>query len=342
MESLTTLDQFLTQAGVQYQVYDLGRRVVPLDPTLFQRFEATEQPYPYPRAQHAWLGILFWDPQRSTQHFVWFLKLPLDEQGKLNPAARSQFLQMVVEALGQDPAAAMAPEQQERLNNNPFTFTPTQEKMALFHARVRQQLAQPPTVHCAPVQAYLCGHSDPQQWPQLGLQGFADYLCRFPPQDIPQVVETLKTLPPEPRHAFASVCEHLSLNDALADAWLMLAMQETSGPQRLMAIRAIAGCPLQRQQGLDLLLDQPTLDDETLIAIAARLWQGLDPGRLNRYLGHLAEARSETFEQIFVDLVAIPQLRGAILALVQDPARPKALADAILCLRQTLRSRNHV
>ncbi len=342
MESLTTLDQFLTQAGTQYQVYDLGRRVVPLDHNLFRRFEAAELPYPYPRAQHAWLGILFWDPRHSAQHFVWFLKLPLDEQGKLNPAARSQFLNMVVEALGQDPAATLAPEQQERLNNNPFTFTPGQEKMALFHARVRQQLAQPPSVHYEAARRYLCGESDPQQWQALGLQGFADYLCRLPLKEIPKVTATLGELPFAPRQVLASLCEHLTLDDAIADAWLAQARQHSASPAQLLALRAVAGSPLQRQQGLDLLLTQPTLDDDTLITIAARLWQGLDPQRLHRYLVHLAKAEPTLFEQLFVDLVAIPQLRGAILALVQSPECPRALSDAILTLRHTLRSRTHV
>ncbi|SHI10891.1 DUF3549 family protein [Ferrimonas marina] len=337
MDTITTLDQFLTQAGTQYQVYDLGRRVVPLDRPLFGQIESGHQPYPFPRAGHAWLGLLFWNPQLSAQHYVWFLKLPLDERGLINPAARNQFLQMVVEALGQDPAAPLSEEQQERLNNNPFTFTPSQEKMAMFHARVRGLLAQPASVHFESVQHYLLGQRPWDQWQQLGLQGFADMACRLTAQEEADVVTAIEKMPMAPLQAWASMQEHTSVSDALAQAWLQRAGRCDDDASERLCLRALAGNPQYCRQGVDLLLAKSDLDPEALIAIAARMWHGLDEQRVGLMLEKMALHPSQLFNQLYLDLVAIPALRPAVLAKMRDPQRSPALAQAIGRLMTALR-----
>lgn len=118
MTEITTLSQFLTTAKTQFQVYDLGRRVQHIDMLAFHQIESLATPYPYPIQGHAQFAIVFWDA--SQQHFIWFLKLALDEQGLLSPAPRSQFIEMVLSALGQDPTQPLSNEQQEHLANNPF------------------------------------------------------------------------------------------------------------------------------------------------------------------------------------------------------------------------------
>ncbi|MBY6186968.1 DUF3549 family protein [Marinobacter hydrocarbonoclasticus] len=337
MEAITTLSQFLTQAGTQFQVYDLGRRVRPLDPILFAQLEAGTQPYPTPRSGFAWLGILFWNAQASAQHYVWFLKLPLDERGLLNPAARNQFLQMVMEALGQDPAAPLSEEQEERLANNPFTFTPGQEKMALFNALVRKHLAQPASVYFEPVQQYLSGQQSWSDWQQLGLQGFADLVARPGSLDPEHLAEAITAMPFEPLSALASVIEHGPLAPQAGQAWYRRWEACQDAHEKQLCLRAMAGAADERDKALDQLLAQPALDQETLIVIAARLWEGLDQNRMPLYLEQLARYPGALFNQIYSDLVAIPGQRAWVLMTLRAPQRSEALNTAISGLVQSIK-----
>ena len=101
MTEITTLSQFLSTANTQFQVYDMGRRVQSIDMMAFHQFENLASPYPYPIQGHAQFAIVFWDA--SQQHYIWFLKLALDERGLLSPAPRTQFIKMIIAALGRDP-----------------------------------------------------------------------------------------------------------------------------------------------------------------------------------------------------------------------------------------------
>ncbi|MBY5990647.1 DUF3549 family protein [Ferrimonas balearica] len=337
MEAITTLSQFLTQAGTQFQVYDLGRRVTALDPIQFAQVEAGTLPYPTPRAGCAWLAVLFWNTTASQQHYVWFLKLPLDERGLLNPAARNQFLQMVVEALGQDPSAALSEAQQERLNNNPFTFTPSQEKMAVFHARVRQLLAQPASVYFEPVQQYLSGQRPWDEWQQLGLQGFADLVCRGQSVEPERLAQSIAKLPLAPLAALGSVMEHTALAQPVAQAWFDRWQGAEGDDERQICLRALAGAPERRDQAVERLLACDALAPEWLVLITARLWESLDAARMPRYLEHLAAHPGPLFNQLYSDLVAVPGQRAWVLTALRSPQRSEALSAAISQLVQSVK-----
>ncbi|MBY5921389.1 DUF3549 family protein [Ferrimonas balearica] len=337
MEAITTLSEFLTKADTQFQVYDLGRRVRPLDPILFAQLEAGTLPYPTPRAGFAWLGILFWNAKASNQHYVWFLKLPLDERGLLNPAARNQFLQMVMEALGQDPAAALSEEQEERLANNPFTFTPGQEKMALFNALVRKHLAQPASVYFEPVQQYVSGQHPWEAWHQLGLQGFADLVSRPNSADDESLAKAIAAMPFEPLSALGSVMEHGPISNLVGEAWYRRWCISQEPHERQLCLRALAGSVEARDHAVDQLLSQPNLDQETLIVLAARLWEALDQHQMPRYLEHLAQYPGPLFNQIYSDLVAIPGQRAWVLMSLRSPERSEALNLAVARLVESVK-----
>ncbi|HBI76406.1 MAG TPA: DUF3549 domain-containing protein, partial [Alteromonas macleodii] len=51
----------LLHAGTEYQVFDLGRRLEPTDSQTFLEIENGSAYAPYPRQQHAWFGIVFWN-----------------------------------------------------------------------------------------------------------------------------------------------------------------------------------------------------------------------------------------------------------------------------------------
>lgn len=335
MTTITTLAQFLSLAGTQFQVYDLGRRVVPLSAQQFNQFENGESPYPFPRSGHAWIGLLFWDPKASTQHYVWFLKLPLDEQGKINPAARSQFLQLVMEALGSNVTGELSEDQQQRLGSNPFVFTPSQEKMAVFNSRVKMTLAQPASVYMEAVQDYFSGQLGWDNWQQLGLQGIADLCCRMTKQDQQNIAAAIPQLPLPALTALVNSAEHFGFENQVDQAWLARARQATSELEKITAIRGLAGSE-QLPQAVTELLQQP-LTADALIVIAARLWHGLNESNINLWLEQLAQYPGEVFNQLHLDLVAQPSLREPILQAMRNPQRSQALSEALGQLMTLLR-----
>ena len=133
-----TLSEFLHESGAKYRVFDMGRRVTQLTPDEFVSFEWAKTPYPYPFKQAALFGVIFWNPEKLDQHYVWFLNFPLDEQGLLKQVARDEFLKMLLERVGECMLAADNGQQiQGALKDSPYSFSPRQEKMAAFIAGVK-------------------------------------------------------------------------------------------------------------------------------------------------------------------------------------------------------------
>ena len=66
--SINSISEFLLHAGTEYKVFDMGRRLTQLDAQSFLDIENGSAYAPYPRQQHAWFGIVFWNKQASTQH----------------------------------------------------------------------------------------------------------------------------------------------------------------------------------------------------------------------------------------------------------------------------------
>ena len=65
MTSVSGITDFLNQAGTQFKVFDMGRRIQELDKDRFLAFEQSEQPYPWPLQQQAWLGMMVWNEASS-------------------------------------------------------------------------------------------------------------------------------------------------------------------------------------------------------------------------------------------------------------------------------------
>ena len=61
MSQINTISEFLLQAGTDYRVFDMARGIRPIASQLFLEIESASVPAPYPRQQHAWFGILFFN-----------------------------------------------------------------------------------------------------------------------------------------------------------------------------------------------------------------------------------------------------------------------------------------
>jgi hypothetical protein len=328
MTEITTLSQFLTTAKTQFQVYDLGRRVQHIDMLAFHQIESLNTPYPYPIQGHAQFAIVFWDD--SQQHFIWFIKLALDERGLLSPAPRSQFIKMIIDALGQAPTQALSDDEQQRLANNPFSFKPSQEKLAVFNALVRKQLGLTASGQYEFAVQYLAGQADKDDWQHLGLQGLADICVRFDEGDnAAHILDSFDGAAIEVKIALCQCLEHLTLSRELADK-LLENLIATPNEYKQFYLRALASSAEHSRQAIAQLNQMKLLDTNALLVIAARNWNALkDIDCRSIFLEALSQQTQVFFNQIFADIVAIPSLRTLILAELRNPDRSAQLSQAI-------------
>ncbi|WP_299803322.1 DUF3549 family protein [uncultured Shewanella sp.] len=328
MTQITTLNDFLKTANTQFQVYDMGRRVQHIDMMAFHQIEELHCPYPSPIQGHAQFAIVFWDA--SQQHYIWFIKLPLDERGLLSPAPRTQFIKMIVEALGRDPTQPLTEQQQEQLANHPFNFKPTQEKLAVFNALVRKQLGQKASPQYEFAYQYISGQYPAEQWQNIGLQGIADVCVRANELDHQtQLTNGFDNWALEVQVAVCQCLEHLNIDEMLAMK-ILNKLDSAEDNDKTYFLRALASQPKLSQQAIANLSNANALSAEMLITIAARNWSALkDEQTLTIYLEALAKQQQHFFNQIFADIVAIPLIRTQLLAQLRNPNRSSELATAI-------------
>ncbi|MBC3620341.1 DUF3549 family protein [Vibrio metschnikovii] len=326
MQPIHTLTDLLQQSEVHYQIFDLGRRIQPVDAQQFHHVEQARQPYPYPLQRQAHLAIVYW--HQHQQPWIWFVKFNLDERGLLAQAEIGQFLSYVLEAMGSRLTGELTEAQQQKLANNPYTFKPSEEKMAVIHSQIRRQLSLPSSQYYEHAQHYLTGDLGWDNWQSVGLQGISDICARLNDSNNSQlIINAIPHLPSPVLYALLGALEHNPLPDNLA---LALEEQLQTGvalPEYdlfLLAalIRALSGgTQAQLDRRVDQLLDNPSrCHPEVLIAIAGRCWSALkDPGRAQRFLLRLAQSGDQTlFNQIFADLVMLPELRVVLLPLLHS------------------------
>lgn len=139
LEAITLL-QFLEQTGAQVHAYDIGRRVGTLTREQFLAFEEATAPYPLPMQRKAWFALVQQPPGEPANPVIWFLRLDLDEQGLLVQAGRDYVLSRLLESAQ---AQTRGADPQAFLQDNPYAFTPREDRMALFHALLSANLELP-------------------------------------------------------------------------------------------------------------------------------------------------------------------------------------------------------
>ncbi|WP_298943551.1 DUF3549 family protein [uncultured Psychromonas sp.] len=336
--SMNTLTNFLEQAQCQYRIYDLGRIVQKVSNSEFKKVADNEQAYPYPIQQHAFIALTFWQVAAQKEHFVWFLKMPLDEQGLMKITAQTSFIRMIVEAMGEDLTAKISDKLQERLASNPFVFKPSAEKLAIFNANINSAFIRPASSFYPSVQNYFSGEEDWQQWKTLGFQGFADLAARLNYDNNQQkIINALDHLPEQPLQTLCLCLENQSdINTELAEKITQQATKRLQLGQDTTAVLLLRAIASANAQGMtkQLLNEQfsSTLVHQAdwYITIAGRCWAQLeDETLLNRYFEALATHHQALFPQLFADLVAIPALRDKVLKQLRLTARSPALSQAI-------------
>jgi hypothetical protein len=368
MKAMYSFNQFFAAIDCQFQCYNLGRIVAPVEQQHFIDFEETRTPWQAPFLQHAWFALLFWknnsDQQTNeAQAHIWFIKLPLDEQAKLNLAARDDFLRRLFEVLGDYLTLSQEEQQnsihdkleslQNAMQDNPYGFTPKPEQMANFHAMAHKQLNLPPSDFYYATQDYLAqlakSSTQADNWHTLGLQGFADICARLDDNNEKLINNALPHLPLEPFQALCSCLENYSISHEMSQSIFQhLTNRLDDEPVELnqwciAATRAISQASKQSMQVklLQAVLHSPVKTDiELLASIAGRSWQAITQADiLPDYLEVLAIADSQhpnAFKAILADIMFIPGIRETILAAFRSPERSPQLSQAIGSFFKTL------
>ena len=338
----TTIAELIDSANFNLRWFDLGRRVRSLPAATTAKFEAGATPWPFPYLRQAWCGLLLWPKDDShAEPVVWFLRLPLDEQGKLLLPIRDRFLRQLIAALapqqanasnGHDPAKLL----QQALEGSELTYTPPTDRRAVFHAKAAKVLQRPVSEHFAAAQSYA---EDPNAlpWETLAIQGIADLCARW--QDAQGALERNMSAYAAP--VFNTLCQCLeseTIDHRVTQAICTRARQQFSVEQPDLALLTAAVRGISRSQAtgmrrdflLAVLESAAGSNGEILAAIGSRCCDDLhDPELAHLWLEKLAASQPQkTFNLLLTDLLFLPDVRSILLDMLRNPERPEAVAQA--------------
>jgi len=349
VQQISTITEFLETSGARLRFFDMGRRVVKLSRERFLQFEKNDIPYPFPLQQQAWFALLFQDKSDQQEPLIWFLRMPLDEQGKLLQAARDDFMHRLIERIGEKMQAdSEGQELEAALQDNPYSFKPKDERMAVFHARISRLLNARPSRFYEHAQHYFSGQPGWEQWSFVGYQGIADLAARLDQENNQSLVtRAIAEMPSQPLIALCHCLENETIPQPLCQALLERVdrelQQDTRDPSLLAAAIRGSACSrsaeLQRQLIKQILNAPDGNHIEILTAISGRAWeQLLDSEIRHLFLERLAEnsAGQEAFNLCIADLLYLPGMRQPILTAVRNPERSERLSTAIGALFQKI------
>ena len=330
MATITGITDFLNQAGTQFNVFDMGRRIQALSADAFLAFEQGEQPYPYPLQQHAWLGIMVWG-NKADDLVVWFLKFPLDATGRLSPGVRDDFIYQLTQK----------DDKSSEDDTTPYGFKPKQEHMACFHSKAAKALGQPASRFYAHAQDYFSGKTGFDQWAFVGFQGIADIACRLDEENnITLISQALPQLPPQPFEALCQCLEHEIISEELTQVLgqclkTELSYDEPNANFISLLLRALSGSTnqsLAEQEVLSVLHSPQGAHPEVLASISGRCWLCLkQPDVIQAFIEDLSlcEEGQDFFNLVIVDLINIPGMQDSIHQAIRNENRSETLSKAI-------------
>ena len=333
MTQVNGIIDFLNQAGTQFKIFDMGRRIEEIDEADFLSFEQGETPYPLPLQQQAWLGFLVWTEDKKSELVIWFLRFPLDAAGKLTSGIRDDFVVRLINKEGDE-----SPQQDE---SNPYGFKPKQEHMASFHAKAAKLLNQPASSYYEHSKDYFAGKPGFDQWSFVGFQGIADIATRLDEENNAALIATaIEQIPVQPFEALAQCLEHEKIDSNISQAIVNVINKELDNEKPdanfiSLGIRALSHSADQSllEQALNKVLSTETgSHPEVLASVSGRCWLTLkNPDIINLFLEALANCSEgqEFFNLVIVDLINIPGMQESILKAVKSPDRSENLSKAI-------------
>ena len=332
MNQISSISEFLLHAQTEYSVFDMGRTIRATDTQTFLDIENASIVAPYPRQQHAWFGIVFYSRQLSREQYIWFVKLPIDEQGLVITATRNHFLQIITDALGAQ--LERNKEAQGRLPENPYTFVPNQQQLSDFNSISRTALNFPPSEYYAAALRYFT-QPNMYNWQEVALQGIADVAASVRRKDGAQlIINHMQTVAPQVQQALTSSLENQAIDKHVSQHLIDWAEQQFDDPLKVQWMlralsQSIAKTLVQRtiQRVLD---SEHGTNADIMLLIAARHWQFLtDETVLRQYINQLAAIDTELCANLYSDLVQLPDIRQHMLAVIRWPDKSPALTQVI-------------
>lgn len=328
MHSISSISEFLLEARTEYRIFDMGRSIRHIDAQLFLDIENGTTPAPYPRQQMCWLGILFWNRSLSQQQYIWFLKLPLDENGCVVSAHRDQFLHIILDALGKE---FIEEHQDAKLPDNPYQFAPPQQQMADFNAAAKQLLSLPLSQEAQQAKAYLAAPAD-HDWQTISVQGLSDAITQSDSHTCNGFIQHWADYPVDVLRPLSAALENVLLEDAVrASLTARIYSMPAESEQTLLLMRAVSRDNQDKQLRthiIRLLQQDKPVHQDLLVILAGRYWHWCEH---QAFLMAFLEAcvKAGCFGAIYPDLVQIPSVRHHLLSVLRSPERSDALSKAI-------------
>ncbi|WP_169449514.1 DUF3549 family protein [Oceanobacter kriegii] len=335
-----TISELVRQRGANLCIFDMGRRIQSLDAGLFDDIEQQKRPYPSPYLKHAWLGLLSWHPNEPGQHAIWFLKLPLDEQGLLDAQARDGFVRYIAQRMA-------SPEADKGEGEAPFSFKPDGNRMAFFHALAGRQLGAENSRFYDTTRAYLAGDIGWENWQQLGLQGLAEVVANHDKDNNEALLaRAIPYLPTVPLNVVLGFMENIAaaqdvttaVNDRLA---AVIKAGATANDLAAFA-RALSHSQNLEQRHLLLaaILRHPqAVQVEVLAAISSRCWADLSGDLLLDFLEVLASnaGGDDVFNALVADMMSLPGMRDRMMSVFTSGKQSSKLDQAVTRLLGAVR-----
>lgn len=332
----TSITELLRTSGAALRVFDMGRRISKLSQDQFRRIEDSRLPYPTPFQHLAWLALLIWNPKRKQENAVWFLRLPLDEQGLVAPAARDDLLKRLIQNVINSKSGQL---DEDALKDNPYSFTPEQNRMAAFHAVAAREMQSPASPHFERVQAWFSGQLPLEDWQTLAYQGLADFIIRLDQDNNTKAMaHRLHEMPPAVLETLCPLLEHVRPGPDLQAGLTFLLQQsltETDSNRVAALCRALSNMSdetAKQRLVLEVLASQHALEPEVITVIATRCDSALmAPEVLTAFLEQLAAGKAGQigFSRILAELMFMPVHRALILQAFRNPERSALLSQAI-------------
>ncbi|MBP5980405.1 MAG: DUF3549 family protein [Halomonas sp.] len=340
MQPIKTIDEFFIRSGAEVSLYHMGRRVTACARDTLASFEQGQIAWPEPWQSQARIAAVF-RLGDMPEPAIWFLALPLDEQGLLSPAQRDGFLNRLIETLGKNVAQVgqNIKDADHLMKDNPLAFTPSVTFQAMLNAYATLERGLPASQHFEPVEAYLSGQLD-IDWQALGLQGIADYTVRLDDTQAEVLSSRLATLPTSVVHSLCYCLEHQLLPESMAVALRETGEQAASkGDMETLCacIRAVGSTshPVVGDWYSSLLEDTYACGPDVLAAIAGRGWLLLeDAYRLPLFLDRLAEDERTNFAAVVRDIALIARLRLPVMMALRDAPTGSAVQRRLAIMTQ--------
>lgn len=330
-QNITSISEFLLHAQTQYLILDLGRGISHIEQQTFFDWETQQAPCANPRQNHAWFCVVFWNTKASEEQYMWFLKLPLDENSLLEQASRNQFLEIVVKALGNDLAQAKT----HQLPDNPYTFQPSQQQMADCRAMIQLLLNMSNKVN----QRTLAYMTQPLvgEWQSLTVQDISDFVCQITESHDCDIQATIaRNLPSYPQQVLTSLCsslEMININNDLTKSLINMYEEVSDSMTKSLILRSMSSSiSVHARNFVSQLISTNQFDIEGAIVIAGRHWRILDDATLlAKYFERVCELDNsyELFRGLYTDMVKVPHLRIAILTFIRQPTRSNQISAAL-------------